>query len=245
MRALGWLPLVTILVANTAVGEDVRTVDHARMRLGDLVPTVPPAMADIDIGPSPPPGGSRLIGREEIINAIRRSGSFANTTRLPASVRAVGASRRIPSAELTALATLEIPKHLRQGVELKKVEDTADVVVPPRAQIRSASVSFIPYQKGEARASAVLDITSDDVTVASVPVTVVVEVSALGAQPDVRRGGHVNLVIERPSMRISAPGTAAADANVGDSITFHVSATGRTVRARVASREEATVLEAP
>jgi len=245
MRALGWLPLVAILATNVASSEETRTIDHARMRLGDLVPTVPVSMADIDLGPSPPPGGSRLVGRDEMIVAIRRAGAFANTTRLPASIRAVAASRRIPSSELTALAAAEIAKHLRPGVELKKVEDAPDVVVVPGATVQSASVSFIPYQRGESRATATLELASDDVTVASIPLTIVVEVLESGAHPDVKRGSLINLVIESPSMRVSAPGTAAADANVGDSLIFHVAATGRTVRARVASRDEAIVLESP
>jgi hypothetical protein len=122
MRLLAWLPLVTTLVTNIASGEETRTVDHARMRLADLVPSVPASMADIDLGPSPPPGGTRLVGRDEMIVAIRRAGAFANTTRLPSSIRAVAASRRIPSSELTALAAAEIAKHLRPGVELKKTE---------------------------------------------------------------------------------------------------------------------------
>jgi len=245
MRPLAWLPLVTTLVTNIAWGEETRTLDHARMRLADLVPSVPASMADIDLGPSPPPGGSRLVGRDEMIVAIRRAGAFANTTRLPSSIRAVAASRRIPSSELTALAAVEIAKHLRPGVELKKVEDAPDVVVVPGATVQSASVSFIPYQKGENRATAMLELSSDDVTVASVPLSIVVEVLESGSHPDVRRGALVNLVIESASMRVSAPGTAAADANVGDSVIFHVAETGRTVRARVTSRDEAVVLESP
>jgi hypothetical protein len=245
MRRIVWLPLVLTFAATTAAAEDVRTVDHARMRLGDLVPTVPVAMADIDLGPAPPPGGSRLVAREELIAAIRRAGAFANTTRLPASIRAVAASRRIPSSELATLASAEIAKHLRPGVELKKVDDVPDVVVVPGATVHGASVSFIPYQKGEARTTAVLDLESDGSTVASVPVTVIVDVSESGARPDVRRGALVNLVIERPSMRVSAPGTSAADAAIGDSVIFHVSATGRTVRARVSAPGEAVVLESP
>jgi hypothetical protein len=245
MRTLAWLPVVVTLISSVASGDEVRTVDHARIRLADLVPTVPGSMADIDLGPAPPPGGSRLVGRDEMIVAIRRAGAFANITRLPVSIRAVGASRRIPSAELTAMAAAEVVKHLRTGVVLKKVEDAPDVVVAPSAKVESASVSFIPYQKGESRVTAVLELASDDVTVASVPVTIVVEVLEAGSHPDIKRGGLVNLVIERPSMRVSAPGTAAADANVGDSLVFHVAATGRTVRARVSSRDEAVVLESP
>jgi hypothetical protein len=38
MRRIVWLPLVLTFAATTAAAEDVRTVDHARMRLGDLVP---------------------------------------------------------------------------------------------------------------------------------------------------------------------------------------------------------------
>lgn len=245
MRVLPWLPLVLVLATRPALGEDVHTVSQGRIHLGDVVPTVPASMADIDMGPSPPPGGSRLIGRDEMIAAIRHAGAFPNATRLPTSVRAVTASRRITSAELKALAAPEIAKHLRPGVELKRVEDAPDVVVVPGATVQTASVSFIPYQKGESRATAVLELASEDVTVASIPLTVVVEVLESGAHPDVKRGALVNLVIERPSMRVSAPGTAAADANVGDSVIFHVASTGRTVRARIASREEAVVLESP
>ena len=258
MRALTWLPLALLVVGGVARGDDSprgarggredvegRTVDHARLLLGDAVPTVPASMADLDLGPSPPPGGSRLVGRDEMIAAIRRAGLYPNTTLLPSTVRVTSAARHITSTQLATMAAPVISKCLRPGIELKAVEGTSDLVVAPRAEARCASVSGVPYQKGEARANAVVEFTSDHVVVASVPVGIVVDVSESAAHPDVSRGAVISLVIERRSMRISAPGTCAIDANVGDTVVCHVSATGRTLRARIASHDEAVVMEGP
>ena len=247
MRALSWLPFTLLVVCGAARADeiDARTVDHARVTLGDAVPSVPASMADVDLGPSPPPGGSRLLGRDEMIAAIRRAGLYPNTTLLPVAVRVTSAARRISSAQFASMATPIISRCLRQGVELKAVEGTTDLLVAPRAEARCASVSGVPYAKGEARANAVVEFTSDHVVVASVPVGIVVDVSESAAHPDVARGAVISLVIERRSMRISAPGTCAIDANVGDMVVCHVASTGRTLRARIASHDEAVVMEGP
>src|SRR5258708_710130 len=148
MRAVTWLlPTSLVLVTSGATGEETRTIDHSRLRLSDAVPSVPAAMADIDLGPAPPPGGARLVGRDEMIVAIRRAGLYANTTRLPAVVRVTSASRRIPSAELAALAAAAIAKSLRPGVALRAVEGAPDIVVAPRAEVRGAAISAVPYHK--------------------------------------------------------------------------------------------------
>src|SRR5579864_4273911 len=130
MRALTWLPLALVVVGGEARGGDsaargdgeARTVDHARICLADAVPSVPSAMADVDLGPAPPPGGSRIVGRDEMIVAIRRAGLYPNTTLLPASVRVTSAARRITSAQFVSLAAPVISRCLRPGVELKTVE---------------------------------------------------------------------------------------------------------------------------
>src|SRR5579872_3041809 len=198
MRALTWLPLALIVVGGEARGDTVsgaarvvhddvdgRVVDRARLRLGDAVPSVPASMADVDLGPAPPTGGSRLVGRDEMIAAIRRAGLYPNTTPLPVSVRVTSAARRITPAEFASLAAPAISKCLRPGVELKTVEGTTDFLVTPRAEARCASVSGVPYQKGEAHANAVVEFASDHVVVASVPVGIVVDVSESAAHPDV------------------------------------------------------------
>lgn len=245
MRALLPLPLLVVLATGVAAADETRVVARARIHFSDVVSNAPTEMGDVDLGLAPPPGGSRIVTREELIAAVRRNGFYPNTVRLPTLVRVTSASKRISSAELEAMARPEISKQLRAGISLKKIEDAPDLVVTPGASVRKASVAFVPYQKGEARTTAVVELASDDVTVASVPVIAIVEVTETGARPDVRRGARINLVIEGPSMRVTAAGTAAVDAKVGDAVIFHVAETGRTLRARVTSSEEAIVVEGP
>jgi hypothetical protein len=237
------IALLLVAFPFAASAQAVRTVDRARVRLADVIDAAPAALAEVDLGPAPPPGGTRVLSRDEIVQGLRRAGHEPGALKLPASVRVVGASRAIGPEELASLARAAIEKQLPAGVTLGRVEPSTTVVVPPRATVRSARLPRPPRQKGPFRTTATLELASDDKVVASVPVSVVLDVSEEAAKTDVARGSRVNLVIERPAIRITAAGVVLGDANVGDVVQVSVRPTGRVVRAKLTGRDEARVME--
>jgi len=213
--------------------------------VGDVLVSAPPGIAEIDIGPAPPPGGNRLLVRAEIELVLRRRGVDTTKLVIPASVRIVSASKRVSPSELEAMVTPLILKNLPAGVTLTKVHPGYDVVVPPNATVGSADVPRPPRQRGPFHTTINVEMVSDGQVVARVPVPVILEVSELGARPDVARGARIGLVIDRRSLRITTLGSCLFDANVGDVTSVLVLSTSRVVKAKITSRDEAQILEGP
>jgi Chaperone for flagella basal body P-ring formation len=243
VRRAAWL--FGLLFPLAAHGDVVHTVDHARILVKDVIVKAPEGIADVDLGPAPPPGGSRLVMRDEILTHLRERGVDVTRLVIPASVRVVGAARRISPNELALLVTPAIEEKLAAGVTLTKAQPTYEVVVPPRTVVRSVELPRTPRQKGSFRTTATVELASDGEVVAKVPVPVVLEVSEDAARPDAPRGSKIGLVIDRRSIRITTQGSLMNDANVGDTVGAMVVATGRVVKVRLVARDEAEVLEAP
>jgi hypothetical protein len=238
IAALLALPLV-------ASAEPVRVVDHARLSLGDIIANPPEGTADLDLGPAPPPGSSRLLTHDELERQLRGRGLDLSKISIPASIRIVAAARRISPDKLSELAAPLIEKLLPPGVKLTSVRASYEVVVPPRTEVQSAEPPRYVRQKGVQRSTTTVQLISDGAPVARVPVTIVLEVSEEAARPDVARSGRINLSFERGLVRVSAAGTVMADANVGDKVGVLVVSTGKVVRAKIVSTGEAEVLDGP
>jgi hypothetical protein len=234
---LAWLALPVV-----AQAEPVRTVDHARLLLGDIV-AAPEGLADLDLGPAPPPGSSRLLTRSDLERQLRERGVDVGRISLPQSVRVVGAAQRISPEKFAELATPFIEKELPPGVTLTSVKASYEVVVPPGAGVKSVKVARLVKQKGTQRSAATVELTSDGEPVAKVPVALVLDVSEQAARPDVARQSRVNLSFERGAVRVSALGQTLSDANIGDKVSMLVLATGRVVQAKLVSPGEAELLE--
>lgn len=232
------LPLV-------AHAEPTRTIDHARILLGDVISSAPDGLADLDLGPAPPPGSSRLLTKPDLERELRQRGVDVAKLAIPAAVRLVGAARHIAPDKLAALAAPFIEKELPPGVTLSSVRASYEVVVPPGAEVRSALVPRIVRQKGSQRSTATIELACDGDPVAKVPVAVVLEVSEQAARPDVARQSRLNLYLERGAVKVSTVGQVLTDANVGDSVKILVVATGRVVQAKILTRDEAKLVEAP
>ncbi|HKQ70263.1 MAG TPA: flagella basal body P-ring formation protein FlgA [Polyangiaceae bacterium] len=234
---------LALLLPLTADAEGARTIQRSRILVKDVVQAAPEGIADVDLGPAPPPGGSRLVSRTEVESHLRERGIETAKLVIPASVRIATAARRIAPGELGELAKPAIEQKLPRGVTLTKAEPTFEVVVPLSAVVRGAEIPRPPRQKGSFRSTATIELAADGEVVARVPVPIVLEISEDAARPDVARGSSVGLVIERRLLRISTQGSALADANVGDTLSAIVVATGRVVKARLTSPDEAQVLE--
>jgi hypothetical protein len=241
MRAASFL-LVFLLTIGAHADAPVM-VDAARLRVGDVVRDAPAAAAAVDLGPAPPPGGTRLLGRSEILIALKKAGVESSRLPIPVSVRITGASRVLEPSDVSALATPMIAKELPKGVKLVRVDASSRVVVSPRSTLRSVKLAPIPHQKGNTLISAGLEWVCDDRVVATGNVNVALDVSAEAAAPDVVRGASLVLVAGRNRVQVSAPGTSLADGMIGDVIRASVRSTGRVVQARLTSKDHAMVME--
>jgi hypothetical protein len=243
VRRAALIALFAFVLPLSAVAEPTQSIDHARLRVGDVVKAAPAGVAEIDLGPAPPPGGSRLLTKNEIEQMLRQRGVDTTKMSIPASIRVVGAAKRVTPAELTTLVTPAIVQSLPPGVALTKVQPTYEVVVPPSASVGPVEIPRHPRQKGPFRTTATVQMVADGEIVARVPVPVVLEVSEEAARPDVARGARIGLVIDRRSLRIMTQASCMLDANVGDIVNVLVVPTNRVVKAKITSRDEAQMVE--
>jgi hypothetical protein len=236
------------LVMAFALGASAATplmVDAARLQVGDVVRNAPVSAATVDLGPAPPPGGSRLLGRDEILDALKKAGVESARLRIPASVRVTGASRVVEPDQVSVMARALIQKDLPKGVTLLRVDAGSRVVISPRSILRSVKLAPLPRKKGPARVSAGLEWSCDERVVATGGVAVSVDISAEAAMADVTRGSALVLVVERNQVKVSAPGVSLADGMIGEIIRASVRSTNRVVSARIVARDRAVVIEQP
>jgi len=243
VRRSGLAILFSLGLPLVASAEPTQSIDHARLLAGDVVKSAPPGVAEIDLGPAPPPGGNRLLTRNEIELMLRQRGVDTTKLTIPVSLRIVGSAKRVTPAELTAIITPAIVQRLPTGVALTKVQPGYDIVVPPSATVGPIEIPRHPRQKGPFRTTANVQMVADGEIVARVPVPIILEVSEEGARPDVARGARIGLVIDRRSLRIMTQGSCLLDANIGDVVSVLVVSTNRVVKAKITSRDEARMVE--
>jgi hypothetical protein len=241
-----WLTILFALALPLSAGaEPTQSIDHARLLAGDIIKAAPAGVAEIDLGPAPPPGGTRLLSKTEIEQMLRQRGVDTSKLAIPAQIRIVGAAKRVSPAELAALITPVIVQRLAPGVALTKVQPGFDVVVPPSATVGTVEIPRHPRQKGSFRTTANVQMVADGEIVARVPVPVILEVSEEATRPDVARGSRIGLVIDRRSLRIMTQASCMLDANIGDVVSVLVVPTNRVVKAKITSRDEAQMIEGP
>jgi len=239
-----WLAILFSLALPLSAGaEPTQSIDHARLLAGDVIKAAPPGVAEIDLGPAPPPGGTRLLNKNEIEQMLRQRGVDTSKLAIPAQIRITGAARRLSPAELTTLITPVIMQNLPRGVALTKIQPGYDVVVPPSATIGTVEIPRHPRQKGPFRTTANVQMVADGNIVARIPVPVVLEVSEEASRPDVARGSRIGLVIDRRSLRIMTQASCMLDANIGDVVSVLVLPTNRVVKAKITSHDEAQMVE--
>ncbi len=244
MTRAAFVLLVTLAPA-LAMGDGARIALRTRLRVGDVVPSAPAEIAEVDLGPAPPPGGSRVVGRSEVEDKIKSAGLEVSQVKMPAAVRVVGASRRIAPSELNELCQAELVKVLPAGISVVKANAPREIVVSPAASVREAKIVRPPRQKGLFQTTATLEFQSEGEIVARAAIPVTLDVSEKAAQPDVPRGRRITIFVAKKGIRVSTSGVVQSDVNVGDIANVQVSSTGRVVKAEVKSADEAEVIANP
>ena len=233
MRFSWCVLLATLTVSNAAWSVTERKVLAPRVTFGEVVPGAPQALADIDIGPAPPAGGSRLVSRDELRRALKGAGARANGVSLPRVVRIVTQAKRWKPNELNQRLLPRVRRLLKTGVTLRKVSVRTAQLLPVGAQIAFVRLPKLPRRVGSVKTTATVDFTLEGTVVKRLPVFVHVTISEAGAAPALARGGRVQLVIQRGAARVTALGVAVTDTDTGEVAQFRVTSTRKLVSARL------------
>jgi flagella basal body P-ring formation protein FlgA len=221
------------------------TVEGTRVQIRDLLRDAPAETAEIDLGPSPALGGTRLIARDEILQALRAHQATA-TPRLPESIRVTRASRTLRPDELNQMVREALPRdRLPRGTALRDVRPTQSVTVPAGWTAVSVDLARPPRRVGTFSATAYVNLRRGDDLIARVPVRVDLTLSAEAATPDLTRGSAVTLVVRHGLVEVRASGSAAADADIGETLPVVLRPSGRVIRARLIEPALAVALEEP
>ncbi len=239
---LGFLLASTL--AGAAGAESERTIDTSRIRLSDVSDGYDDGeLANLDLGPAPPPGSSKLLSRSEVEDQLHAAGDNAKNLRMPGSLRVKSAAKRWTADELRDALTPKLLAALPIGLKYKNSKLNRAIVTSPSVKIGEAHFPKFPKREGELTLTAIVDLVQDDVTVMRVPVTVVVQVTEAATRPAVSKGARINLVIEHGPARVTALATALSDTELGAMGLFRVASTQRVLRARLVGPDSAMVIE--
>jgi flagella basal body P-ring formation protein FlgA len=101
----------------------------------------------------------------------------------------------------------------------------------------------VPRRAGTHQLGAMAELVRDGEIVGRVPLSVSVTVSEAALEPTVRRGGLVTVYVEHGNARVGASASALADTDAGEVAWFKVASTGKVIKARVESRDQAKVVQ--
>jgi hypothetical protein len=219
-------------------------VAGSRVRIGDLVKGATSVAADVDLGPAPAAGGSRLIEREEMVQALR-SRQIVEPRNLPAIVRVVRKMKRLWPADLELIVRDALSGKMSPGVSLSAVHPQQFVDVPEGCTRVTADLTRPPHRTGPFPST--VRVTFYDAAQALWILTVPVDLtlSEQAAVPDVQRGARVTLVIRRGLVEVSSAATAGGDADVGGLVPVVLHPSGRVIQARLEDKDHAIAVDAP
>jgi hypothetical protein len=217
------------------------TVTGIRVHVRDLVPGAESGVADVDLGPAPIAGASRLISRADILTAV--AGHPAPSA-VPEMVRVVRKTRHVTPPEMDAIVRASLPpESLRAGVSLGAVHSDRAVEIADGWTHVDVATPRTPKKVGPFATSAIVTFFDDAQVLARIPVPVTLTVSAEGAAFDSPHGRPLTLVVRRSLVEVRVSARAGADADIGDLLPVQVPLSGRTLRARLVSKDEALALE--
>lgn len=235
--AVGWAGAALAAVRQVSV-------TGARVRLGDVVASAPEGASDLDLGPTPPPGGSRVITRDELRRAVKDSP--AERLALPEAVRVVRKTRRMRGPELEALARAELARGpMPKGATLAAMRPPAAADVPEGCERAGVELPPMPRRAGPYAGSVVVTFYCDGTPTTRVTVPSNFQLSSAAATPDVARGAPLTLVLQRGLVEVTAAAVAGGEGDLGAVIPVTVRPTGRVLRARLVARDRAVAVEGP
>jgi hypothetical protein len=224
-------------------GPRMVVIKGTRIHLGDLMPDADAATAAVDLGPSPAPGGSRVVTKDDIAAALDKK-QIASPAGMPEAVRVTRKAKHLAPADVATIVRDAMgSKELGRGVTLASVRADRSFDVADGWTRVDVDVPRAPKKAGPFNTTAIAALYVGDDVIARLPVPVELAVSADGATFDVARGASVMLVVQRTLVEVRTPSFASADADVGDLIVVQLRPSGRAVRARLVTKDTAVAVD--
>lgn len=237
------LNLVSEAGASARPGLRSVEVTGAELTLGALLPNAPSEFRDIEIGPTPGPGTSRVVTRDEVIAALPE-GRQALANGLAKSTRIVRKMRVLTNDEIESLTKNAIDtRGLSRGAALIKVKAPKSVQIADGHDNVTVDIRKPPRQSGRFSTSATLSFFQGKDLLSKVIVPIDLQLSKEAAIPDVTKGAAVTLVVQRGLIEISAAGVAGSDADIGSVLPITVRQSGRIIQARLIEKDRAVAVE--
>jgi len=202
-----------------------------------------PDLAHVDLCSAPAPGGSRVITRKQVLQAIANAADehVLKASKIPKSIRI---TRKMQSLDAPAVESmLRRALVLKKGVVLTAVNARNRIKVAAGWNDVEATIPKPPRKTGSWRTNATLRFKLGGATVSTTSVPVVFELDEEAARPDVERGAAIELVVRRGSIEIRTRGFAATDADIGSVFPVRLRPKGKIVRAKLVSKRRAVALE--
>jgi flagella basal body P-ring formation protein FlgA len=83
----------------------------------------------------------------------------------------------------------------------------------------------------------------DEAVIGRVPVSLDLSVPPEALIWEVPKGASITVVVQRAGIEVSAPAVASTDGDIGDVVSVLLRPSGRSMRARIATRERAIAIE--
>ncbi len=230
------------LVDTSAAAETACVVDADRVLLADILPNVDPQLASIEVAAAPPPGGSRLVTRDELARVLERAGIRPSSVALPASIRVNAAVVRRSETDIETWVRPTVEAALPEGAILTKLSATRPMLTSPSATLAGVTLPRFPRRSGEFHSTVVVEVGRDGNVIQRLTLSFVVRLTDHAAKPDVERGAQVSLVIETAGVTLTATAAAMESGIIGETHMFRVARTGKVLRARIESKHTARVV---
>lgn len=231
--------LLASLDPRLAAAETERPIVSSRVSLGDLLPNAPTELANLDLGPAPPAGSSRLYSIGDLVAAARAAG---HTLVVKDSVRAVRATQHFSQTELSAMLTPKIEAALPGYAKLVRVDFPRALVTPAGVELNHIVFGQLPNRRGTVHTSVVAELSVEGKIERRLSLRVVVELEERPKPIEIERGTLVTLVINLGATKVSAAAMSVHSVAVGSSGLFRVRKTQKTLRAKLISRSAAEVV---
>ena len=241
-RVLQLILLSSLLAPSAARAEPQRTVDGPVLRLGAIL-DAPAGLEGFELGPSPAPGRSRLVQRDELARRLNEAGIDAKTVKLPSVIRVTRSARHLSASELALAARPALSSRLPTGARLISLSASKGATVAKNVEVVSVRVPKLPRRIGQHTLTITAELGELGAVTSRVPLRAVIALDERATKPLVQRGARLDLVIEHGRIRVGASAIALADADAGEVVTFKVEATKKIVRARVARADRAVVVQ--
>jgi hypothetical protein len=245
----GVLASLVILFATPAFAAPVKDipVSEPRVHVRDIVPNAPADVADIDLGPAPVPGASRLLLRDELKRAVaegKPADSKSKPIVFPEAVRIVRKTVKLSAADIEKAMRGALPEErMPRGAKLVAIKAPRVLEVPTGYDDVSAELQRPPRRTGPFSTQVMLTFARGEEVLARFSIPIELTLTREATIPDCAKGSSLTVMVRRGMVEIAASALASGDADVGEILQVTVRSSGRVLRARLVEKDRAEAVD--